>query len=161
MSGDMLARAELPGIFGDFYAPGDRNRFLVVCRSRSRKKYEEFLPGNSSCSWFFNIRSADEIEIEERSDLGIVLNQIEHMRRPDAMHLLSRMRDQFCQRVLVSMNRDIFTDQELLALGYIRKERPSSDGRYYLFDPDIFFESRDWNTPEHWAHPDNFTRNRW
>ena len=161
MSGDQLAETELPQIFTEFSEQGAGTRFMVVCRSRSRCKHDNFLPENSVCSWYFNIRSVDEIDSSERADVGIVLNQIEHMRRTDAMHLLSRLRDQHCRKVLVSITEDVFSDQELLALGYIKQQRPSLDGRFYLFDPELFFEKREWNTPESWAHPDNFDKSRW
>ena len=156
-----MAETELPSIFEEFSADKANSRFLVVCRSRSRRKHDEFLPAESVCDWHFNIKSIDEIESPERADVGIVFNQLEHMRRTDAMHLLSRLRDQHCRKVLVYITSDIFSEQELLALGYIKQERPSSDGRYFLFDPELFFETRDWNTPANWAHPGNFNKNRW
>lgn len=160
-SGDQLIKEEIPKIFSEFSKSGKPNRFLILCRSRSRRKRTDGLPEGAESQWYFNIRSVDEIEAPERFDLGIVLNQIEHMRRTDAMHLLSRMRDQYCRSVLARIEGDMFSDQELLALGYIRQKRPSDDGRYYLFDPDLFFERREWNTPEHWAHPQNYGKQRW
>ncbi|MBT8080648.1 MAG: hypothetical protein KJO31_18855 [Gammaproteobacteria bacterium] len=161
MSGDQLIESELPAIFGDYAGDENCKHFLVVCRARSRRKNCTGLPANATCTWYFNIASVDDIRPIDRADMGIVLNQIEHMRRPDAMHLLSRMRDQFCYKVLARIDSGAFTDQELLALGYIRQERPHSDGHYYLFDPAVFFEKREWNTPQHWAHPENFTKRRW
>lgn len=160
-SGDQLLKTELPQIFREFSEQRAGTRFMVVCRSRSRRKHDKFLPKNSVCTWYFNIESIDEIESPVRADVGVVLNQIEHMRRTDAMHLISQLRDQHCRKVLVSMTEGVFSDQELLALGYIKQERPSSDGQFYLFDPDLFFEKREWNTPENWAHPDNFNKSRW
>ena len=161
ISGDRLIENEIPKIFSESATTGKYRSFLVICRSRSRRKQEDKLAQNAESLWYFNIRSIDELDVQERCDLGIILNQIEHMRRTDAMHLLSRMRDQYCRSVLARIEGDIFTDQELLALGYIKQERPSLDGRYYLFDPELFFERRDWNTPEHWAHPGNFSKRRW
>ena len=160
-SGDHLIETELPAIFRDYAGNEDCRRIMVVCRSRSRRKNPAGLPDTASCTWYFNIASIDDIRPIDRADMGIVLNQIEHMRRPDAMHLLSRMRDQFCNKVLARVGSKMFTDQELLALGYIRQDRPHTDGNYYLFDPAVFFEKREWNTPQNWAHPENFGKRRW
>ncbi len=160
-SGDHIIETELPRLFEEFSAESGTRRLMVICRSRSRRRRDEFLPPETECSWYFNIKSLDDIGSPERADVGIVLNQIEHMRRTDAMHLLSRLRDQYCRKVLLLMASNTFTEQELLALGYIRQERPSTDGQFYLFDPDIFFERREWNTPANWAHPQNFNKSRW
>ncbi len=160
-SGDQLAEAELPRLFTEFSDVDKSRRFLVVCRSRSRHRHDEFLPANSKCAWFFNIKSVDEIDAPERADLGIVLNQIEHMRRTDAMHLLSRMRDQYCHRVLVSITRKIFSERELLALGYIKQKHPSPDGHFYLHDPDFFFERREQSMPYSQAYTDDIKIDRW
>lgn len=46
----------------------------------------------------------------------------------------------------------------MLSPGALQQKRPSIDGRPYLFDPLLFSTRREWNTPSHWANPENFDK---
>jgi hypothetical protein len=111
------------------------------------------------------VGSAAEISDEIRVDIAVVVDQIECMSKTDGMHLLSKLRDLTSTRVLLLLSCDSWTSGELLALGFQERQhqakRPSNDGRLYLFDPDDFHESRDWNNTANWANPENFNKFRW
>ena len=133
--------------------------FLVVSRTEPPLPLEQYFPDDSLVQWLCQVHTADDIVAVDRADLGIVFDQIEHMDRAEAIHLLGRLRDQHCRRVLLQCENEMFSKQDFLALGYI--EHPSEYGHLYLHDPDQFFERREWNTPDKWAHPENFKKNRW
>lgn len=107
------------------------------------------------------IASARELGDDGHSDLGIVIDQVEDMSRAEATHLLSRLRDVLCRRVLLVLRDDRWPRTELLALGFLEVEKSAGDRRFYLFDPALFNEPRDWNNPSNWSNPENFDRYRW
>jgi Family of unknown function (DUF6231) len=139
----------------------DDKRILVISRSLPPKTPERYFPGSASLEWRNGIRSINDLDRIERADLGLVFDQLEHMDKSDAVQLLGRLRDRHCGSVLMHCKVRNFSNQELLALGYIEQNGPYGGGRYFWFDPGLFFERRDWNSPEHWAHPENFKKNRW
>lgn len=136
-------------------------RFLVVSRSERPLTPQQYFPNNSSLEWLDDILSPDDIGLVERADMTIVFDQLEHMEKTEGVHLLSRLRDHHSKRVLLHCADQVHSIQELFALGFIKQKRPSKDGHFYLFDPDLYFERRDWNTPNKWAHPENFKKYRW
>jgi hypothetical protein len=109
--------------------------------------------------------SGAEIDSSTRARLGVVVNQLESMSKKNGAHLLSRLRDLTCEKVLLIMRGDEWNSKELLALGYQHleqdKKRSSIDGRLYLHDPSRFHESREWNNSSNWANPENFNKYRW
>ena len=56
-----------------------------------------------------------EISIDRRPDLAIVIDQVEEMPREEAAHLLSRLRDILCDRVLLILRDERWRRTELLA----------------------------------------------
>lgn len=107
------------------------------------------------------VSNAREINIEGRPDLAVVIDQVEEMPRKEAAHLLSRLRDILCDRVLLVLRDERWRRTELLALGFLELGGTSGERRVYLFDPALFNEPRDWNNPSDWANPENFDRYRW
>ncbi len=156
-----MTPAELRSVLAELFTQNQDKRFLVVSRSEPRSTPEQYFPDDSSVAWLSDIQSADDIGIIERADLTIVFDQLEHMEKTEGVHLLSRLRDHHSQRILLHCADRVHSNQELLALGFIGRKHPSDDGRLFLFDPYLFFERRDWNTPDKWAHPENFTKRRW
>lgn len=104
---------------------------------------------------------AADIALGRQADLGVVAGQLEGMSPPDDVALLCRLRDCNCSRILLWLSGERPTAQELLAIGFYRDTDVSGDGRLFRYDRDEFFEPRQWNTPEDWAHPENFHKNRW
>lgn len=133
---------------------------LIVCK-QALPDPGTLLRVDMEIQWESDIDLASEIDTRQRADLGVVLDQVEHMTSPEDIHLLAALRDRHCVRVALQINTDKITDRELLALGYTKQRSRPEDGRRYVFDPAIFFERRDWNTPDHWAHPENFDKKRW
>jgi len=152
---------QLPSILDEFARTGADSIFLVVSRTNPPLPLEQLFPGGSSVEWLCHVCSADDIIAVTRADLGIVFDQLEHMEKEEAAQLLGRLRDHHCKRVLFHCAVQTHSKRELLALGYIEQKRPSDDGHLYLFDPELFFERRAWNSPDQWANPDNFKKYRW
>ena len=150
---------QLPPILASVEGAVADRSFLVVSRTEPPPPLEQYFPDDSSVEWLCHVYTADDIVAVDRADLGVVFDQIEHMEKMESRHLLGRLRDQHCRRVLLHCGTALFSIQDLLALGYI--EHPSEYGRLFLHDPEQFFERREWNTPDKWAHPENFKKNRW
>lgn len=136
-------------------------RFLVVSRTKPPANPERYFPDESSIEWLSDLCSFDDLGKPKRADLGFVFDQLEHMGKAEGAHLLSRLRDCHCRVVLLHYTGKEFSNRELLALGFIEQGCLSTGGHLFLFDPDIYFERREWNTPEKWARPENFRKFRW
>lgn len=152
---------QLPLVLEEFATTGEESSCLVVSRTNPRLPIEQFFPGEPCVEWLSHVCSADDLVAVNRADFGIVFDQLEHMEKEQGIHLLSRLRDHLCVRVLLHYAAGTFSNQELLALGYIKQKRLSIDGHFFLFDPDLFFVRRNWNTPDNWANPENFKKYRW
>jgi hypothetical protein len=118
-----LKQSELKDVLGHFRDAEKDSQFLVVCKTAPKEPPEPGLPAGSTCTWRSRIESIDELPASDRADLGVVFDQIEFMQKTAAMHLLSRLRDRHCTRVVLCMTRPIFSERELLALGYIEQRR--------------------------------------
>lgn len=152
---------QLPLVLETFAKANEQRNYLIVSRTEPRLPVDQLFPEDSTVQWLCHVHSADDLVAVDRADLGIVFNQLEHMEKNEGAHLLSRLRDQYCRRVLLHLSGEMLADQELLALGYIKQDSPPGEGELFLFDPDLFFERRDWNSPEKWANPENFKKYRW
>ncbi len=152
---------QLPSVLDVLAKANEERTYLVVSRSEPPPPIEQFFPVDSSVEWLCHVHSVEDMVAVERADLSIVFDQLEHMEKTNAVHLLSRLRDQHSKRVLLHCADQTHSKQELMALGFIEQKHPSSDGRLFLYDPDLFFPRRDWNTPDKWANPENFKKYRW
>jgi hypothetical protein len=152
---------ELPAVLAALEIQVGEKRFLVVSRSEPLPAMKHFFPDACSVEWLGDIENADDIDANIRADLCVVFNQLEHMDQLAGAHLLSRLRDSHSRKVLLHYAGQTYSGQELLALGFIQQKRASLDRHFFLFDPDEFFQQRDWNTSDKWAHPDNFRKYRW
>lgn len=105
----------------------------------------------------------DGLPVGRRFSVGVILDALDGIPRSHGTQLLARLRDQLCERVFViSANASVWSREDMLALSYTLRAR-SADDQWMLFDHDIasYNPERDWNTPEHWANPENFKRHRW
>lgn len=152
---------QLPSILKEFGKADQESIYLIVSRTEPPLPLKQSFPEGSSVEWLCHVHSVEDVVAVERADLSIVFDQLEHMKKEEGVHLLSRLRDQHSNRVLLHCSDQKHSVQELLALGFIEQQRPSSDGRIFLFDPELFFQRRDWNTPDKWANPENFKKYRW
>lgn len=81
-----------------------------------------------------------------------------------ASALLAALRDRYARRTVVVGDSSpgqpaVLTDNDLLALGF--EGLPLDSGMAWLFDPDSESRRREWNNPDHWAHPERFDKRRW
>ncbi len=152
---------QLPSILEVFGKAGQERAYLVVSQSEPPLPLKQLFPEGSSVTWLCHVHSAEDVVAVERADLSIVFDQLEHMQKDDGVHLISRLRDRHSKRVLLHCAVQVHSKQELMALGFIEQKHSSSDGRIFLFDPDLFFQRRDWNSPDKWANPENFKKYRW
>lgn len=152
---------DLLSIIRTYASAADTRRILVV----SSRAPEEFggpeLADGYTIDWRSDVRRADDLGAASRSGLGIVFDQVHRMMPEEAVFLLSRLRDCYCDRVVVAEPQLDIGDRRLLSLGYVRQEPAAAGRRVYLYDPESFFERREWNTPENWAHPEAFDKRRW
>jgi hypothetical protein len=133
-------------------------RCLVVSCSRCPP-----LPGAVSArlTWRCDVQSAAQLEDLERFPVALVIDQIPHMPAQSAVHMLAQLRDRYAERIIVSNEEETLDSQQLLALGFIRREVEPTCGNIYLHDPAEFYERRAWNDSRDWANPENFNRFRW
>jgi Family of unknown function (DUF6231) len=106
------------------------------------------------------LEDAAELEPALRCDLAVVVRQLEQMPIQAGLALLARLRDLHTDTVLLHTSNAQLCAQEMLALGFVPAEA-CGPGRWFCYQRDQFFERRAWNSPEQWAHPQNFRRNRW
>ncbi len=105
------------------------------------------------------VASVADLDGLGRYSLAIVVGQPGQMRKRDVVHLLARLRDRYAERVALREESSNLSSSELMALGFVRFRRAS--GRFYVYDPDTYFEPREWNNSRQWANPENFRKYRW
>jgi len=129
---------QLPSILAEFGITDQDIDYLVVSRTEPPLPLKQSFPEGSSVEWLCHVHSAEDVVAVKRAHLSIVFDQLEHMEKENGVHLLARLRDQYSDRVLLHCTDQIHSDQELMALGFIKQKRPSSGGRFFLFDPENF-----------------------
>ncbi len=107
------------------------------------------------------VQSAADIPNALRGDIAIVAVDRLDIGRADAEHLLARLRDVHSHRVLLLLDGDTWSADELRALGFLEQPTRRSENRVFFHDPDQFNEPREWNNPTSWANPKNFGKYRW
>lgn len=99
---------------------------------------------------FKSIAKNDRLEL--RRELGVCVDPgREHV------HVLARLRDVHCKRILIFQTGTVFTSSELLALGF-QKIATEKDCTIYLHSAEVTDRPREWNNAKHWAHPENFDK---
>lgn len=97
----------------------------------------------------------------EPADVAVLACPAGRLLEPGLTQVLARLRDQLAGSVIVSCGDTApegAVRRHLLSLGYQPLDGlPGCFG----FDLGSYNPPRDWNTPEHWAHPENFDRYRW
>jgi len=104
-----------------------------------------------------------------RYDMALVLDQLEHMRRHDAIELLAQLRDRHTPflAVLADLGRlrsadGAWNQCDFIALGLEPSiATPEPGVGLYIYDLANYNTAREWNNPRHWAHPENFRKFRW
>lgn len=111
--------------------------------------------------------------LEQRYDMGIVTDTIEHMDKRDAILLLSRLRDLYTARfcVAVRMGDDwpdatsTWTRNELLGIGMMLvnsyRDVDGRDVHLYKYDIATYKPTPGWLNPDDWANPELWNKYRW
>lgn len=98
-----------------------------------------------------------------RFEFAIVSELVEQLGAPDAEAVLGRLKNLHTDRfmLLTDPARSCLGHGALLALALAPLEQ-LDDGRIaWCYDIDRYNPERPWNSPEDWAHPENFERFRW
>lgn len=110
----------------------------------------------ASVRWLTGIESADDLPEDRRYELAVVFDQLSHMPKSAAIHLIAALRDRYARRVVIL---DSTLDYgEFLALGFERLPAPVEG---YVYDPDSPSRRREWNHAGDWANPENYDKYRW
>lgn len=107
------------------------------------------------------IATAADLPQGLRADITIVGGQLQNLPRPEAEHILARLRDVHSRRVLLLLDDHRWSADALRALGFLEKAADRAGTRVFLYDADEYNQPREWNNPTHWANPDNFSKYRW
>ena len=112
--------------------------------------------------WLGPVASADELSLTPPHPVVVVFLDDDTVNYKRAAEVVGRLRDFGGGCVLIADEvGSILSERELLALGYVRRQHPTSGVGFYLYDPDDFFPAREWNNAERWANPENYDRYRW
>ncbi len=136
------------------------------------KAFEGAYP-ETAFTWVRRATSHEQLRGLARFDLGLVVDQLEHMPRADGALLLGRLRNQHTHKLCVQIAEEAnsarepqeqWDDTRFIASGLCRHQRFRRDGRrfrLYTYDIDSYNPEREWNNPEQWANPENFDKYRW
>ncbi|MGH8628748.1 MAG: DUF6231 family protein [Gammaproteobacteria bacterium] len=109
---------------------------------------------------------------EDRYDLALIVGALEHLPKPEALALLSRIRDLQARRMMMvlpmgpswSGHESQWDPSEPLALGmtlYLSSSVAGSPVHVYEFDIERYKATPDWLNPTHWANPQLYGKYRW
>ena len=100
----------------------------------------------------FSFAEADQLPAERQADLGVFWRPTRN-----EMTLIAKARDVLCDRLLL-LDPVEWTSNELLALGF---HKASAEPAAFVCSAETTTAVRDWNSPKHWANPENFDKYRW
>lgn len=140
-------------------AKGDARVLLLSTDARLAGILETM--GGVTLTWIRDAVSATDIDTALHADVAVVSTLFESIGAQEGIQLLCRLRDCNCDCILLELTEESPSAQELLAIGFYRDESSSGERRRFRYDRNSFFELRQWNTPENWAHPENFRKYRW
>lgn len=138
------------------YAPEESAVAVITGRERRHSISAK----NRRLTWYDNVAGVDDLEGLARCTLAIVFGLPAGTGKKQVTHLLASLRDRYATRIVVEDTGSLFSLGDLLALGF---EKLPQHGPYaaYLYDPDSPSRRREWNSPRHWANPENFDKYRW
>lgn len=132
---------------------GELDGFAVLSRSAVIPEVVA-LPGGQ---WLEDINEVTDLDTAGSLGLVIVTNQLEHMEKAAARHLLARLRDSHAAMLVAHDPSRVFSPAEYLALGFEVDARADC----YVYDANAVSRQRDWNNASNWANPENFNKFRW
>ncbi|TDJ18305.1 MAG: hypothetical protein E2O65_06535 [Gammaproteobacteria bacterium] len=103
-----------------------------------------------------------------RFDFIIVRGVLERVDADTGAHLIARLRDmhsrRFCVVLPVNGGEHRWQSSELIAMGLAHWSRETVKGsvlEVYGFDLGTYKATPDWLNARHWAHPEQWGKNRW
>jgi len=107
-----------------------------------------------------------------RFDMGIVTDTLEHMEKPEAFRLLSRLRDLYTARFLVAVRvgndrsgiKSTWNRNDLLAVGMMLVNKYDDGDRavhLYKYDIATYKPAPRWLNADNWANPELWDKYRW
>ena len=132
---------------------GELGSFAVLSRTAAIPEVVA-LPGGQ---WLDDVRQATDLDEAGPLGLVVVTNQLEHMEKAAARHLLARLRDGHAAMLVAHDPSRVFSTADYLALGFEVDARADC----YVYDANAASRQRDWNNASNWANPENFDKFRW
>jgi len=104
-----------------------------------------------------------------RYDLALLVDQLEYMRRPDAIEFMAQLRNRHAPVVAVAADLarlratdEAWSPSDFIGLGLEPRTDTAEPGpALFLYDLAEYNAAREWNNPRYWAHPENFRKFRW
>jgi hypothetical protein len=110
----------------------------------------------------------DELTRQERFDFVIVRGVLERVDADSGAHLLASLRDVHSRRFCVVLESDDarrrWQASDLIAMGLTHWASESLDDAMldtYGFDLGTYKATPEWLNARHWAHPEQWGKNRW
>lgn len=115
------------------------------------------------------IKPADSgklLSLEQRFDIAIVYDFVEHLEKPDVIQVLARLRDFLCPQycVVVPLDQANWQLTDMLALGLSKvSSYQKSDTELALFKYSInsYKRTPDWLNADNWANPGMWGKYWW
>ncbi len=101
-----------------------------------------------------------------RFDLALVVDVLGSLSKSDGTRLIANLRNFHSNAVAVTVaagqdkTQTIWSDTEFIALG-LAPAQAEDGSRLYVYDITSYNDARVWNSPRHWANPENFRKFRW
>lgn len=102
----------------------------------------------------------DTLQTVTHADLGlVVLAELDPRQAPE---FLARLRDTVAARLWLLAAPDTpYSDTELVALGFSRIHAYADGSRLFEFDLASYKRDPDWLSPDAWANPQRWNKERW
>ena len=117
---------------------------------------------------------ADNIQelqkLNDRFDLAIVLDTMEHLDKKQGQQLLAQLRDiyaeKFCIALPIGNDTDQWQQADLFAFAMTRVNEYQNDKNQsklalYKYDLNSYKKTPDWLNPDNWANPKMWNKFRW
>lgn len=110
----------------------------------------------------------EELARQPRFDFVIVRGELERIDAETGAHLLARLRDVHSKRLCVVLDTNTgehrWQASELIAMGLSHWASETVNDTHleiYGFDLGTYKATPQWLNPRHWAHPEQWGKNRW
>lgn len=136
--------------------------------------FADYLQQNSEVDFdnYVNVGSVPKLEQIVQYDVCLVSHVLEYLPKLDAEHLVARLRDVHCGKLIVVIPTgddwpgltSTWQPNELLGLGFSRIGEFQHQGRQvhiYAFDIGNYKTTPEWLNSKYWANPELFDKYWW